>query len=115
MFEQTNVPHIYVIGDILKGKLELTPLAIQAGRLLARRLFSDSKQHTDYINVPTTIFTPLEYGCIGLAEEDAQYIYGAEDIDVSALVFPFRVPPVLIPRSAMTNFVFFVPSCSPSS
>eukprot|EP00731_Ephydatia_muelleri_P002661 Em0001g2661a len=82
VFEQTNVPHIYVIGDILKGKLELTPLAIQAGRLLAKRLFSDSRQHTDYINVPTTIFTPLEYGCIGLAEEDAQYIYGADDIEV---------------------------------
>lgn len=34
--EQTNVPHIYAIGDILDGKLELTPVAIQAGRLLAK-------------------------------------------------------------------------------
>ena len=34
--EQTNVPHIYAIGDILDGKLELTPVAIQAGRLLAQ-------------------------------------------------------------------------------
>jgi len=29
--EQTNVPHIYAIGDILHGKLELTPTAIKAG------------------------------------------------------------------------------------
>ncbi|XP_016119538.1 thioredoxin reductase 1, cytoplasmic-like, partial [Sinocyclocheilus grahami] len=38
--EQTNVPHIYAIGDILEGKWELTPVAIQAGKLLARRLFA---------------------------------------------------------------------------
>jgi len=30
-FEQTNVPHIYAIGDIQYGKLELTPTAIKAG------------------------------------------------------------------------------------
>lgn len=41
--EQTNVPHIYAIGDILEGKLELTPVAIQAGKLLARRLFAGAK------------------------------------------------------------------------
>lgn len=40
--EQTNIPHIYAIGDILEDKWELTPVAIQAGRLLARRLYSGS-------------------------------------------------------------------------
>lgn len=38
--EQTNVPYIYAIGDILQDKLELTPVAIQAGRLLVRRLYA---------------------------------------------------------------------------
>ncbi|EHB00162.1 Thioredoxin reductase 3 [Heterocephalus glaber] len=33
--EQTNVPHIYAIGDILEGKPELTPVAIERGKLLA--------------------------------------------------------------------------------
>lgn len=37
--EQTSVPHIYAVGDILEGKWELTPVAIQAGKLLARRLY----------------------------------------------------------------------------
>lgn len=41
--EQTNVPHIYAVGDILEDKLELTPVAIQAGKLLARRLYGGSK------------------------------------------------------------------------
>ena len=36
--ERTNVGHIYAIGDVLDGKPELTPVAIQAGLLLARRL-----------------------------------------------------------------------------
>ena len=38
-YEQTNVTHIYGIGDILEGKPELTPVAIQAGKLLAARLY----------------------------------------------------------------------------
>ena len=37
--EQTNIPHVYAVGDIIEGNLELTPVAIQAGRLLARRLY----------------------------------------------------------------------------
>ena len=82
VYEQTNVPNIYAIGDVQQGKLELTPLAIQAGRMLARRLFGKSILHCDYINVPTTVFTPLEYGCIGLSEEDAMMIFGEKNIDV---------------------------------
>jgi len=30
----------------------------------------------DYTNVATTVYTPLEYGAIGLAEEDAIKLYG---------------------------------------
>ena len=42
--EQTSVPNIYGIGDILDDKLELTPVAIQAGRLLAHRLYGDKNE-----------------------------------------------------------------------
>ena len=80
--EQTNIPHIYAIGDILEGRPELTPMAIQSGRLLARRLCGTSTLLTDYQNVCTTVFTPLEYGCCGLAEEEAIAKYGAEDVEV---------------------------------
>jgi pyruvate/2-oxoglutarate dehydrogenase complex dihydrolipoamide dehydrogenase (E3) component len=37
--EQTSVPNIYAIGDTIYGKLELTPVAIKAGAMLALRLF----------------------------------------------------------------------------
>lgn len=73
---------MYAIGDVQKGKLQLTPLAIKAGRLLADRLFGSSKACCNYFDVATTVFTPLEYGCIGLAEEDAEMIFGKERIEV---------------------------------
>ncbi len=82
MYEQTKVPHIYAIGDVLQSKQELTPVAIQAGKLLARRLFGGGSSYTDYVNVSTTVFTPLEFGTIGLAEEDAETIFGKENIEV---------------------------------
>ncbi|KAJ8920312.1 hypothetical protein NQ315_011974 [Exocentrus adspersus] len=80
--EQTNVPHIYAVGDVLYKKPELTPVAIVAGRLLARRLFGNSSLNMDYDNVATTIFTPLEYGCVGLSEETANKRYGPDNIEI---------------------------------
>ncbi|XP_069592381.1 thioredoxin reductase 3 [Ranitomeya imitator] len=85
--EQTNVPYVYAIGDILDGKLELTPVAIQAGRLLARRLYGGSNVKCDYINVPTTVFTPMEYGCCGYPEEKAIEIFGEETLEVYHTLF----------------------------
>ncbi|EDQ90922.1 uncharacterized protein MONBRDRAFT_20369 [Monosiga brevicollis MX1] len=79
--DQTNVPNIYAIGDVLEGKPELTPVAIQAGKLLARRLYGQSAALMDYQNVCTTVFTPLEYGCCGFSEDDALDQFG-EDIEV---------------------------------
>ena len=78
--EQTNVPHIFAIGDVLYGQLELTPVAIKAGMLLAKRLFAGSTEKMDYVNVPTTVFSPLEYGCVGYSEEDAMKKFGCSSI-----------------------------------
>jgi Pyruvate/2-oxoglutarate dehydrogenase complex, dihydrolipoamide dehydrogenase (E3) component, and related enzymes len=36
----------------------------------------------DYQNVATTVFTPLEYGCVGLSEEKAEELYGADNLEV---------------------------------
>lgn len=57
-------------------------MAIQAGRLLAQRLYGGSTVKCDYDNVPTTVFTPLEYGCCGLSEEKAVEKFGEENIEV---------------------------------
>lgn len=74
--EQTSVAHIHAIGDVLHGKPELTPVAIQAGRLLARRLCGVADARMDYEGVPTAVFTPLEYAAVGMSEEDALATHG---------------------------------------
>jgi thioredoxin reductase (NADPH) len=65
------VSHIHAIGDCKDGVMELTPSAIKAGKLLAKRLFGNATELMDYVNIPTTVFTPLEYGCCGLTEVEA--------------------------------------------
>uniref|UniRef100_A0A7N8XRR9 Thioredoxin reductase 2, tandem duplicate 1 n=1 Tax=Mastacembelus armatus TaxID=205130 RepID=A0A7N8XRR9_9TELE len=80
--ESTSVPNIYAFGDIGEGRPELTPTAIKAGKLLARRLAGQSTELMNYDSVPTTVFTPLEYGCVGLSEHEAEKRYGKDNIEV---------------------------------
>lgn len=80
--QSESCPYIYAIGDVLHGCPELTPVAIQAGRVLMRRLYTGNCELTEYDEVPTTVFTPLEYGSCGLAEEVAIQRYGKENINV---------------------------------
>jgi len=81
-YERTSVPHIYAIGDIIEDGLELTPVAIQSARLLARRLYRGGTELMDQLNVSTTVFTPLEYGVVGYSEEDALKKFGEKNIEV---------------------------------
>uniref|UniRef100_A0A672MNS1 Thioredoxin reductase 3 n=1 Tax=Sinocyclocheilus grahami TaxID=75366 RepID=A0A672MNS1_SINGR len=49
----------------------------------------------DYVNVPTTVFTPMEYGSCGYPEEKAVEIYGQENLEIyHSLFWPleFTVP-----------------------
>ena len=78
--EEMTCPDVFAIGDVIYGKLELTPVAIKAGKLLSMRLFGTGTEIMDYVNVPTTVFTPLEYGCCGLSEDDAKEKFGAENM-----------------------------------
>jgi len=64
------------------GCPELTPVAIQAGKMLARRLFGGSKEPMDYRNICTTVFTPLEYGTVGYSEDEAIEEFGEDNIEV---------------------------------
>jgi glutathione reductase (NADPH) len=74
-WQNTNVPGIYAIGDII-GHHELTPVAIAAGRKLAARLFNQQPQsQLDYHNVPTVIFSHPPMGTVGLTEAQAREQY----------------------------------------
>lgn len=85
--ESLQKPHIFACGDCLDGKLELTPVAIETGRRITRRLFGGSTKLMNYDTIPTTVFTPLEYGCCGLSEEDAVKRHGEENIEVYHSIF----------------------------
>uniref|UniRef100_A0A7S2HE74 thioredoxin-disulfide reductase (NADPH) n=1 Tax=Helicotheca tamesis TaxID=374047 RepID=A0A7S2HE74_9STRA len=80
--EQTSCPNIYAIGDVMEGIPELTPVAIQSGIQLARRLFGGSKEPMDYKNVCTTVFTPIEYGTVGYSEDEAIEKFGEKNVEI---------------------------------
>ena len=63
-------------------------VAIQAGKLLAARLFDQQTKRMDYANVATTVFTPVEYGAVGLTEEEAVSQLGNDRVHVIAV--PYR-------------------------
>ncbi|CAH6719152.1 glutathione reductase [[Candida] jaroonii] len=84
-YQQTTNPKIFSLGDVV-GKVELTPVAIAAGRKLSNRLFSGqevfAQDKLDYNNVPSVIFSHPEAGSIGLSEKDAIKKYGKDDIKI---------------------------------
>jgi pyruvate/2-oxoglutarate dehydrogenase complex dihydrolipoamide dehydrogenase (E3) component len=105
--EETNVSHIYAIGDCVcdangKSRPELTPVAIKAGELLSARVFGGASKVMDYTYIATTVFTPIEYGVCGLSEEEAREIHGDDNVEVyhvrygtleTAVAYVLDVPP----------------------
>lgn len=72
---QSSVPSIYAIGDVT-DRVQLTPVALAEGAVLARALFGKQKQQMDYNNIPTCIFSQPNLGTVGLTEEEARDKYG---------------------------------------
>ncbi len=70
-YEDTSVGHIHALGDVT-GRMELTPVAIAAGRRLADRLFGgQAGSHLVYENIPSVVFSHPPIGTVGLTEEQA--------------------------------------------
>ena len=74
-YQKTNVDNIFAVGDVT-GRVELTPVAIAAGRRLAMRLFAGQADAClDYNNVPTVVFTHPPIATIGLTEAQAREVH----------------------------------------
>jgi glutathione reductase (NADPH) len=81
-YQATNMPGIYAIGDVI-GRIDLTPVAIAAGRRLADRLFGRMPERKlVYDNIATVLFTHPPIGTIGLTEEAAVGRFGAAEVKV---------------------------------
>lgn len=76
---QTNVPSIYAIGDVT-DRVNLTPVALAEGMVLAKRFFANEQKTVDYSDIPTCVFSQPNLGTVGLTEEQAREKYS--DIDI---------------------------------
>lgn len=75
-FQNTNVPGVYAIGDVTNN-IQLTPVAIKAGRIVAERVFNGRPDlMMDYSNIATVIFSHPPIGCVGLTEGQAKAKFG---------------------------------------
>ncbi|MGY6772456.1 glutathione-disulfide reductase [Gallibacterium sp. ZY190522] len=86
-YQNTNVQGIYAVGDNT-GAVELTPVAVAAGRRLSERLFNNKPtEHLDYNLIPTVVFSHPPIGTVGLTEPQAIELYGAENVKVYKSTF----------------------------
>ena len=81
-FQNTTQNGIYAVGDVI-GKIDLTPVAIAAGRRLSERLFNGQTDlYLDYNLVPTVVFTHPPVATIGLTEKAALEEYGEDQVKI---------------------------------
>jgi len=82
-YQNTNIDHIFALGDVCDRGFELTPVAIAAGRRLSDRLFGGvADAHLDYSNIPSVVFSHPEVGSVGLTEPEAREKFGNDNIKI---------------------------------
>ena len=68
---QTNIDSIYAVGDVT-DRLNLTPVALAEGHVLADRLFNNQpERNVSYDNIATAVFSNPPIGTVGLSENEA--------------------------------------------
>jgi len=78
---QTSNANIFAVGDIT-NRPNLTPVAIEQGRVFSDNFFNDQERKVNYENIPKAVFTIPEISTVGLSEERAKEIYSKENIKV---------------------------------
>ncbi|MEM9256155.1 MAG: dihydrolipoyl dehydrogenase [Pseudomonadota bacterium] len=82
-FCETEAPHVYAIGDIVRGPM-LAHKGSEEGVMVAERIAGKQAQ-MNYDCVPSVIYTHPEVAAVGKTEQQLK----AEGIDYKAGVFPF--------------------------
>ena len=78
-FYRTSVPSIFAIGDVI-DRVQLTPVALAEGMVVARHLFGGQDTEVDYTEIPTAVFSQPPLATVGLTEAQAREAFGAVDI-----------------------------------
>ena len=103
---RSNVPHIYVAGD-LSGKLPLSSVATMQGRKIAEHAMGKHvgpHSHLDYDKAASAIFTDPEIADVGVAEAEAF----AEGRKIRVTKVPFSVSAKALINNDSRGFVKIV-------
>lgn len=68
---RTSVPSIYALGDVT-NRVNLTPVALAEGHVLADRLYGNRSRDVNYDNIPTAVFSIPPVATVGITEEQAR-------------------------------------------
>jgi glutathione reductase (NADPH) len=78
---------VLAVGDVTVG-IQLTPVAIAAGRRLADRLFGgEPRARLEYETVPTVVFSHPPIGTIGLTQAQAEAKFGKDNVSTKSARF----------------------------
>ena len=81
---QTNISSIYAVGDVT-NRINLTPVALAEGSIVANNLFNNTSKIASYENIPTCVFSQPNIATVGLTEDEARKKY--KDITVYKSLF----------------------------
>ena len=81
---QTNISSIYAVGDVT-NRINLTPVALAEGSIVANNLFNNTSKLGSYENIPTCVFSQPNIATVGLTEDEARKKY--KDITVYKSLF----------------------------
>jgi dihydrolipoamide dehydrogenase len=81
---QTNIPHIYAIGDVVRGAM-LAHKAEEEGTMVAE-IIAGQKPHINYNLIPGVVYTWPEVAAVGQTEEQLK----ASGVDFKSGSFPFK-------------------------
>lgn len=82
---QTNVSHIYAIGDVVNGPM-LAHKAMEEGIAVAEIIFGQKPQ-IEYIAIPNVVYTDPEIAAVGLTEQEAKQF----GLSIKVGSFPLKI------------------------
>ena len=69
---QTNVPHVWAIGDVADTPLQLAHVSFTEGMAVAERTAGIGVPQIDYVNIPKVTYCTPEMASVGLTEAAAR-------------------------------------------
>jgi len=70
-WNRSSVESIFAVGDVT-DRVNLTPVAINEGRVFSETFFNKNPMTLDYSNIASAVFSQPPVAVVGLSEEDAR-------------------------------------------